>query len=59
MYSASLFFLLAAPVAVLATLDPASSNTEGYCPSTYNCDGKYHLRQPWIKHHYISQYELY
>lgn len=22
------------------TLDPATSNTEGKCPSTYNCSGK-------------------
>ncbi|KAG2819466.1 hypothetical protein PC116_g3807 [Phytophthora cactorum] len=28
--------LLAAPVLVSATLDPASSNTKGKCPSTYN-----------------------
>jgi hypothetical protein len=24
-----------------ATLDPASSNTKGKCPGTYNCSGKF------------------
>ncbi|ROW02371.1 hypothetical protein VSDG_02305 [Cytospora chrysosperma] len=37
MHFTSLFTVLSAPVIVLATLDPATSNTEGYCPSTYNC----------------------
>ncbi|KUI63107.1 hypothetical protein VP1G_10227 [Cytospora mali] len=38
MHITSLFPILAAPVMVLATLDPATSNTKGSCPSTYNCD---------------------
>lgn len=50
MHSATLFIVLAAPVTVLATLDPASSNTEGYCPSTYNCDGEQIL---WMVHHVL------
>ncbi|KAE8910430.1 hypothetical protein PF005_g17853 [Phytophthora fragariae] len=29
--------LVAAPVLVSATLDPATSNTKGKCPSVYNC----------------------
>lgn len=33
----SIATLLFAPAMVLATLDPASSNTKGVCPSTYNC----------------------
>ncbi|OQE22898.1 hypothetical protein PENFLA_c012G05683 [Penicillium flavigenum] len=31
-------FFLAAPAIVAATLDPASSNTKGYKPSSLNCD---------------------
>ncbi|KAJ5479823.1 hypothetical protein N7530_005332 [Penicillium desertorum] len=31
-------FFLAAPTIVAATLDPASSNTKGYKPSSLNCD---------------------
>ncbi|KAF3765369.1 hypothetical protein M406DRAFT_338848 [Cryphonectria parasitica EP155] len=34
----SLFTVLAVPVMVLATADPATSNTEGKYPSSYNCD---------------------
>jgi hypothetical protein len=34
----SLFFLLlATPALVSATLNPATTNTKGKCPSTYNC----------------------
>ncbi|POM59041.1 Small secreted protein [Phytophthora palmivora] len=29
--------ILAVPALVSATLDPASSNSKGKCPSTYNC----------------------
>ncbi|KAL0939672.1 small secreted protein [Colletotrichum truncatum] len=31
------YLLLAAPALVAATLDPATSNTKGACPSVYNC----------------------
>lgn len=33
--------LLAAPAIVTATLDPASSNTKGKCPSSENCSGQF------------------
>lgn len=38
MHFTTLLAVVAAPVAVLATLDPATSNTEGKYPSSYNCD---------------------
>lgn len=41
MHFISFFALLASPVIVTATLDPASSNTKGYKPSSLNCDGEY------------------
>lgn len=31
------YFLFAAPALVAATLDPATSNTKGACPSVYSC----------------------
>lgn len=41
MHFTSIFTVLSVPVMVLATLDPATSNTKGSCPSTYNCSGEY------------------
>lgn len=38
MHFTSIFAVLAAPVVVLATLDKATSNTEGKYPSSYNCE---------------------
>ncbi|PSR77324.1 hypothetical protein BD289DRAFT_456698 [Coniella lustricola] len=38
MHFTTFFAVMAAPVAVLATLDPATSNSEGYYPSSVNCD---------------------
>ncbi|KAJ5152955.1 uncharacterized protein N7482_009433 [Penicillium canariense] len=37
MHFTSFLALLAAPVIVTATLDPASSNTKGYKPDSLNC----------------------
>ncbi|KAL4935400.1 hypothetical protein BDV06DRAFT_234351 [Aspergillus oleicola] len=38
MHFVTVLAALAAPVLVTATLDPASSNTKGYKPSSLNCD---------------------
>jgi hypothetical protein len=39
MHLTSILALLAAPVIVTATLDPATSNTKGYKPKSLNCSG--------------------
>jgi hypothetical protein len=37
MFSKSLITVLLGATLALATLDPATSNTKGKCPGTYNC----------------------
>lgn len=40
MHFTSFFTVLAAPAMVLATLDPATSNTKGKCPTSPACSGE-------------------
>lgn len=41
MHFTNILALLAAPIIVAATLDPATSNTKGYKPKSLNCSGTY------------------
>jgi hypothetical protein len=41
MHITTFLSMLAAPALVAATLDPASSNSKGYKPSSLNCSGEY------------------
>lgn len=45
MHFTNFIALLAAPAIVAATLDPASSNTKGYKPSSLNCGGAWWQRR--------------
>lgn len=40
MHFVNFIAMLAVPAMVAATLDPASSNSKGYKPSSLNCSGE-------------------